>query len=218
MKVGTDGVLLGAWTETENAQNILEIGTSTGLITLMLAQKSYAKITAIEIDKNSFLQSEINVSTSSWKNRISVKHISLQKFANESKENFDLIVCNPPYFENSLKSPIASKNIAKHNDNLTNSELFAGVEKLLTKNGRFCVIFPFLQMEKFISDISEFGFYCNKKMYVRPRKELNIKRVLMEFNRFSGETKESFLAIENNKRHDYTIDYKKLTKEYYLNF
>ena len=100
MKVGTDGVLLGTWTKTNNAKNILDIGTGTALIALMLAQKSDAEIVAIEIDKNSYLQSLSNINESRWANRISAKHISLQNFVAQTQRKFDLIVCNPPYFSN----------------------------------------------------------------------------------------------------------------------
>ncbi|MBT3209051.1 MAG: methyltransferase [Bacteroidetes bacterium] len=218
MKVGTDGVLLGAWTKTNNAKNILDIGTGTALIALMLAQKSDAEIVAIEIDKNSYLQSLSNINESRWANRISAKHISLQNFVAQTQRKFDLIVCNPPYFENSLKSPISERNIARHNQNLSTEELLNGVSKLLTENGRFCVVFPFIQANNLIMKAQEFELFCNEKLHVKPRYNIETKRVLMEFSRKKSKINENFIVIENDKRHDYTLDYKNLTKDYYLKF
>lgn len=118
MKVGTDGVLLGAWTECDNCKDMLDIGTGCGLIALMLAQKSAAFIDAIEIDNTAAIQAADNFKNSKWSNRLTIIHKSLQVHANSTSKKYDLIVSNPPFFENSLKTPLASRNIARHNEHL----------------------------------------------------------------------------------------------------
>ena len=130
MKVGVDGVTLGAWTDVSNVNSILDIGTGSGLIALMLAQRSVAQITATDIQYESYFQAKENVAATVWKDRIGVFQISLQEYLLSTNQKFDLIVCNPPYFINALKSPSTAKTIARHNDSLTQSELILGVHPL----------------------------------------------------------------------------------------
>jgi tRNA1Val (adenine37-N6)-methyltransferase len=116
MKVGVDGVLLGAWADCRNIQFALDVGTGSGLIALMLAQRSDASIHAIDIDENAYQQAEINFNNSPFYNRLSIEQISFQDFS--SSVRYDLIVSNPPYFTHSMKSPDKNRNLARHNDHL----------------------------------------------------------------------------------------------------
>ena len=131
MKVGTDAVLLGSWVQSENARNILDIGTGSGVIALMIAQKSNAQIDAIDVDENAFQQSCENFYSSPWSIRLNCKHKSLQNYTEEHIGKYDLIVTNPPYFHHASKPFIESRLNARHSDLLTFDELLDGVKKLL---------------------------------------------------------------------------------------
>ena len=216
MKVGTDGVLLGAWASVDNPNKILDIGTGTGLISLMLAQRFNANITAIDIDKDSHLQSAENFTNSKWTDILSSENISLQEFAQGCDTKFDLIVSNPPFFVNSLKSNDEKRTKARHTDTLPFSDLVSNVNYLLSTNGVFCVIIPTESDEKFCNIAIQNNLFCSRKTVVRPTSEKKAKRVMLEFSRIKQETIFNELIIEIS-RHIYTKDYIYLTKEFYLN-
>jgi tRNA1Val (adenine37-N6)-methyltransferase len=219
MKVGTDSILLGAWTNVENAERILDIGTGTGVIALMLAQKSNATIDAIEIDRNSYLEAEGNIKNSKWKERINVNNIALQDFIKiTDTKKYDVIVCNPPYFINSLKSKMSERNLARHNISLNYTDLISAVSELISVKGRFYVIIPYIENGIFISEALKYSIYSNKKLYIQPKENSKLKRLLIEFSKVEKPCEENTLIIENEQRHHYTNDYKELTNEYYLSF
>ena len=218
MKVGTDGVLLGAWANAVKSKSILDIGTGTGIIALMLAQRFSANIVAIEIDKNSYIEAEINIENSPWENRIQILHKSLQEYANNNNTKFDCIVSNPPYFINSLKSDSKSKNLARHTDSLSFYELFHFASKLLSASGCFSLIAPFDKKE-FITEIAlNEKMFCNRQLIVKGKADTKAKRILMEFGFHQNKLENKTLVIENELRHDYTKEYIELTKDFYLNF
>lgn len=219
MKVGTDAVLLGSWTECKNAKRILDIGTGSGIITLMLAQRSNAVIDALEIDKSSCEQAEENIKSSPWKDRINVIHSSLQNYLLKSEHQYDLIVSNPPYFIASSKAPDQKRSTARHTDTLPFNDLINGVTKLLTEDGRLCVILPLKEAQVLIDLAKESSLFLNKLTRISGRADKDSeKRWLMEFSKTSQEVKENKLAIEKGERHDYTEEYKELTNEFYLHF
>ena len=220
MKVGTDGVLLGAWTQSSPPpKNILDIGTGTGLIALMMAQKfTNAKIDALEIDHAASKQASINFKSSPWKNRIHSIHQSLQKFCIKTSKKYDLIISNPPYFSTDIKSKNNERNIARFTDSLPFSELLDGVNMLLTKEGSFTTIIPFNTEEEFIVLASKQNIYAQHINYVRGNNNAPIKRSLINFSRkkLNSALKKNELTIENS-RHNYTNAYIKLTKAFYIN-
>ncbi|MBN1462226.1 MAG: methyltransferase [Paludibacteraceae bacterium] len=218
MKVGTDGVLLGAWTDCENAQRILDIGTGTGLLALMLAQRCSAHIVGIDIDQSAVNQAKENIAKSAWKNRITIFHCSFQDFCTTEKNSYDCIISNPPYFENALKSPLEKRTIARHTDKLKLTEILEGSKKLLSKHGSLNLILPYKEGLLLIEEAKEWGFYCRKKTTVFPRENSTAKRILLNFKLEDGLCKESDLTIETDKRHQYTEAYKKLTGDFYLKF
>jgi len=139
MKVGIDGVLLGIWTDVKNASRILDIGTGTGLIALILAQRNKnSTIEAVDIEADAVSQAVENVKNSPWAERIKVQQVSLQEFAGRKNDRFDLIVSNPPYFVNSTKTPLQNRTTARHTDSLTHEELIENAIRLLAPNGRIC--------------------------------------------------------------------------------
>lgn len=226
MKVGTDGVLLGAWTSIkDNPNSILDIGTGTGLIALQLAQRSDAlTIDAIEIDDNAFEQAVENFENSDWGNRLFCYHASLQEFTQEIDEQYDLIVTNPPFYIPTLSStplPKGEKVIsearkkARFYDSLPFENLIDSVSKLLSKNGTFLVIIPFKEEEKFIVLAKKHLLFPNKICRVKGNPQSEIKRSLLEFSFHKDETKIENLIIEI-ERHQYTAAYIALVKDFYL--
>jgi tRNA1Val (adenine37-N6)-methyltransferase len=219
MKVGTDAVLLGAWIIPNGSKNILDIGTGTGVISLMLAQKSSANILAVEIDKESTEQAKLNVSQSNYFSQIQVENVSIQDLAQKSEKKFDLIVTNPPYFIDSYKSIESNRTIARHSDSLPFEELIDSVKKLLDIKGKFCLILPKNEAGIFRKMAEIKGLYLSKLLRIRtkPDKESE-KRHLMQFEFKETEFSESTLVLEENESRNYTQAYKEFTKDYYLNF
>jgi len=214
MKVGTDGVLLGAWANTLFANEILDIGTGTGLIALMLCQKNENSIvTAIEIEKNAFDQAVENIKLSKWQNNISVIHTSIQEFKTQKK--FDLIVSNPPFFNNSFSAKNKSRNIARQTDSLSFEILLKRTASLLSKSGKACFIIPFSEKYIFLKIASNNNLFLNKTLNIKGNIKTKIKRVLMEFSFQETELDENTLAIEIF-RHVYTDDYLDLVQDFYF--
>lgn len=214
-KVGTDGVLLGAVADISGAKSILDIGSGSGLISLMLAQRSEAMITAIEPDSDSYLQTRENADGSKWKDRLKVVHTDLQSFNPDGK--FDLIITNPPYFSGSLKNPDPRKSAARHNDSLTSDKLLKGVMRLINDNGRFQLIMPYVEGNIFIAEANRYDLYCNEIVKIKPLPSAEIRRLILTFGRVRKKPVEKFLTIEHG-RHLYTDDYINLTKDFYLKF
>ncbi len=216
-KVGTDGVLLGASADVLNRKRILDVGAGTGLISIMLAQRSDAEIVSLEPDYESFLQAEENVANCKWKSRIKVINSDLQTYKTEGKK-FDLIVSNPPFFSNSLKNPDPRKSSARHNDSLSSADLLTGVARLLNDDGIFQLIMPYVEGMIFIAEAQEYGLYCNNILKIKPLLTAEVRRLIMIFSRERLKLTEKFLTIERGERHEFTDDYKALTKDFYLKF
>lgn len=216
MKVGTDGVLLGSWVSIQNAGRILDIGTGTGLIALMLAQRSNAIIDAIDIDKEATLQATENSKNSPFDQRIHIFNNSLAEHSN-TQNKYDLIVSNPPFFSNSLKSPDDKKNQARHTDSLTPEELIDYSSGLLTEHGRIAFILPFTEKDAIDSIVRENQLYITRQTIVFPTPSSVPKRILTEVSAtYQQEAITNKLVIEI-KRHQYTEEYIRLTKAFYLN-
>jgi tRNA1Val (adenine37-N6)-methyltransferase len=216
-KVGTDGVLLGACTDIINIRSALEIGSGTGLISLMLAQRCEADITTIEPDYESFIQTCENVRRSPWQTRIKVINTDLQSF-DPGSEKFDLIVTNPPFFNDSLKSPDPRKSAARHNDSLTSVEILESVSKFLEEDGHLQLIMPYVEGNIFIAQAFKYGLFCNSILKIKPLPTAEIRRMILKFSRIQEKPVESFLTIEHGKRHEFTQEYINLTKDFYLKF
>lgn len=217
MKVGIDGVLLGAWAPVDSSANrILDVGTGSGLIALMLAQRSNAMIDAIDLDEGAVRQTGINVAASDWNNRIRVHHQSLQNFAETQTKVYDLIVSNPPFFISSLKAPDEARTIARHADTLTHEELLKYASELLKKTGRMCVILPVNEGLRCVESAWKFGLYCHQCVHVYPKPKSEPKRLLLEFGFTARETQLSSIEIETAERHQYSAAFTALAKDFYL--
>lgn len=217
MKVGTDGVLLGAWTEIPSTGKILDIGSGTGLIALMLAQRNQnIHITAIEIDKNAALEATLNVKNSNWNHRIEVIETAFQTFARQHASKFDLIVSNPPFFNTSKPSPDKARNMARQTSQLPLNELFSFSNKLLTPDGKLSLILPY----ELLNQTKQMGEACElfpkKITMVKPTPEKPPHRFLAQFTHEKKEPEVDEIVIESNGRHQYSKEYKQLTADFYL--
>lgn len=223
MKVGTDGILLGAWADGDRPRHILDIGCGSGLIALMLAQRyPAAKIDAVDIDSGACHQAGENFCDSPWNERLRVSHADIRDFAANSDHihRYSLIVSNPPWFQDSLKSGDAARDRARHADTLMSRELLRAVDTLLAVDGRFSVILPADLSPEFLLLASREGFHCHRACSVRPKADLTPKRCLMELRRTEHPKglEPTELIVENDERHDYTQAFRELTREFYLRF
>ncbi len=214
-KVGTDSFLLGAWTHIGNARQILDIGTGTGILSLMAAQRSQAEVTAIEIEKEAFEQAQENFNNSPWADRLSIQNVSLQKFSS-NKKKYDVIICNPPFFQNSLISPDAKRTLARHMDILTLSDIVFYAEKNLEKGGIVSLILPIEQLSYLLDFLNANSWFAYRitKVYPKPGKKAH--RTLIEFGKLKRGLELDELTIETEKRHVYTQKCYELLKEFYL--
>lgn len=218
MKVGTDGVLLGAWTPIENNPfSVLDIGTGTGIIALMLAQRSGAEqIDALEIDEEGYEQATDNFENSPWNDRLFCFHAGLDEFVEEPEDEYDLIVSNPPFFSEDYKSDNEQRDLARFQDAMPFDELIEAADLLLSENGIFSVIIPFKEEEKFLALANEYELYPLKITRVKGTPASEIKRSLLAFSRNEITdflVNELIIEIE---RHIYTPEYIALTKDFYL--
>ena len=220
MKVGTDGVLLGAWCSLENFPNtILDIGSGTGVISLMLAQRSDAiLIDAVEVDDYAYEQSVENFEISDWGDRLYCYNSTFQEFykqITEEEQTYDLIVSNPPFYSDDFQTESDARNKARFTSSLSFNELIIGVSNILSQNGTFTTIIPFKEESSFISLADRNNLLLNKICRVRGNNTSEIKRSLLTFSFHKKEITIDSLIIENS-RHQYTDDYIKLTKDFYF--
>lgn len=217
MKVGTDGVLLGAWVVVDfNPNSVLDIGTGTGLIALMMAQRTDAEIIdAIELDDAAFEQAFENFEKSIWNDRLYAYHTALQKFAKQIDETYDLIISNPPFFQENHQIKSEKRTIARHHATLTYADLLQGVAKLLSKIGQCAFIIPFADELTFLDLALKNGLYPQRITRVKGNEISQIKRSLLQFSLTKTQPVIDELVIEIS-RHHYSEAYKNLVKDFYL--
>lgn len=217
MKIGTDGVLLGAWTPLiNNPYNVLDIGAGTGILSLMLAQRSNAEqIDAIEIDEDAYEQCVENFEASPWGDKLFCFHAGLDEFVDEPEDEYDLIISNPPFYTDDYKSDNTSRDLARFEDALPFEELIEAAALLLSDNGIFSVIIPYKEEERFVSMCKELDLFPLKITRVKGTPTSEIKRSLLAFCRMEQTSLIDELVIEIS-RHNYTSEYIELTKDFYL--
>ncbi len=217
MKIGTDSVLLGAWTSINNNPfSILDIGAGTGILSLMLAQRCSAEqIDAIEIDDDAYEQCVENFEQSPWSDRLFCYHASLEEFVDEIEDQYDLIISNPPFYSDTYKSENKQRDLARFSDAMPFRHLVESVSKLLSKEGSFSVIIPYSQEKDFMVLASKEHLFPKRILRVKGSPSSEIKRSLIEFSFNEIEAEVSELIIET-ARHQYTEAYINLTKDFYL--
>ncbi len=216
MKIGTDGTLLGAWVDVKKANEILDIGTGTGVIALMTAQRNQeAIVTAIEINEDAIIDASFNIQKSPWSERVGLKNTSLQAFKTEKK--YDVIVSNPPFFENSLRSNSTNRNNARHTDSLHYTDILEFAQTHLNPNGIVAMILPVENAEQCLLESVNYGLSLKRKTWVKPVPHKPAHRIVFELtNEGVQNPLENELIVETGKRHDYTEDYIELTNAFYI--
>ena len=218
MKVGTDGVLLGAWCSCANARRVLDVGTGTGLIAMMVAQRSEAQVSAVEIDSSACIDAVGNFGNSPWADRIELFNLPVQEFADDCQDRFDLIVSNPPFFSNSLKAPSAGRALARHDDTLPVADLFSCSVRLLNDNGRLSVIIPADRLDDYDSEAALHGLRPVRRAMVRPNPSLPFHRAMVEYGYGDSFTTDEIITIETDEHGVYSSEYIALTRDFYLKF
>ena len=204
LKVGMDGVMLGSW--AQGGKRILDIGTGTGLLALMMAQRyPNADVVAIDIDEGAIEQARINVANSSFSSRITIKKESVQ----QHEGVYDAIVCNPPYFSDSLKAPDQQRNIARHTDTLTYAELMQAAYRMLSDEGEFSVVVPFDYKQKMEDEATFVGFFPHHILGIRTVEKKPSKRYLLSFIKHPIEKDFNIITVGDD-------EYQKMTENFYL--
>jgi tRNA1Val (adenine37-N6)-methyltransferase len=218
MKIGTDSVLLGSWCPIDNNPNsILDVGAGTGILSLMLAQRTNAdQIDALEIDEEAYEQCVENFENSPWADRLFCFHAGLDEFVEDPEDEYDIIISNPPFYAEDFKTDNSQRDLARFQDALPFEELIEAADLLLSENGIFAVIIPYKEEEKFIDLCAEFELYPVKVTRVKGSHKTPIVRSLLAFKRYElSVLLADELVIEIN-RHEYTDVYINLTKDFYL--
>lgn len=217
MKIGTDAVLLGAWTSLKNKPfSVLDIGAGTGVLSLMMAQRSAAQnIDALEIDAEAYEQCTANFENSPWGDRLFCYHASLLEFVEEIEDTYNLIICNPPFYSEDFKTDSKARDLARFNDAMPFEHLVYAASNLLSKTGLFSVVIPYKEELNFIALALKVGLFPNRICHVKGRTDTEIKRSLLEFSFQKHKIKTEQLIIET-ERHKYTQNYTNLTKDFYL--
>jgi tRNA1Val (adenine37-N6)-methyltransferase len=218
MKIGTDGVLLGAWCPSENNPNsILDIGAGTGILSLMLAQRTNAEqIDAIEIEENAYEQCVENFENSPWSDRLFCYHADLNEFMDDPEDEYDLIISNPPFYSEDFKPENNARDLARFEDAMPFEHLVEAADLLLSENGIFAVIIPFKEEERFFNLCEEVDLYPIKVTRVRGSAKTPIVRSLLAFKRYELPVLAANELIIEINRHQYTDEYIELTKDFYL--
>ena len=218
MKVNTDAVLLGSWSQIKTAKHILDIGTGSGIIAIMLTQRSKARVDALDIHSASCKDAAKNIENCPWRDRLNIYNLSFSDFLSVYKKKYDLVVSNPPFHNNSLKSPSEKVNLAKHTTVFMLSELIIGVKKILNPSGRFCIILPYSEYQNFKQLAGKEGLFSLTECIVLPKSDKPANRVLIEFGlKPPVNIKWSEIIIRESSK-VYHESYINLTKDFYLHF
>jgi tRNA1Val (adenine37-N6)-methyltransferase len=218
MKIGTDGILIGAWVNISKKFKALDIGSGTGIISIMLCQRNLnLDLDSIELSPSAIMDAKINIENCDWSDRIKLFHQDLKDFHPDS--NYDLIVSNPPYFKGSLQPSNSERSKARHQNDLKLEDILKFSKQNLTKDGSLNIILPFEQKKEAKEFAKKYSLNSIRECAVFPKPDKAPHRILIEFSRSENKQmiKES-LVIEKAGRHNYSEDYKKLTREFYTIF
>lgn len=218
MRVGTDAVLLGVAARVEKAEHVLDVGTGCGVITLVMAQKTAARITAIDIDRQSVGEAEKNFAASPWAQRLKAVHNALQSHLKGLRSRYDVIVSNPPFFQDSLRAPDKVRSQARHNDALSYEELAGESSRLLTTRGALWVILPINESRKFEKIAGNYGLFLKYELLIHPKPGREPNRRITGFVTSAEEHAEKDELIIRQENNEFTRAYKKFISDYYLHF
>jgi tRNA1Val (adenine37-N6)-methyltransferase len=216
LKVSTDSCILGAWfaSMSFSPEKILDIGSGTGLLMLMLAQKKSGIIKGIEIEPGCFRQSLENIANSPWHDRCSVLHGDVRVYP--FMESFDFIISNPPFYENQLEAGEIKKDMAKHSSHLNLSDLFKTVNTLLTPRGKFGLLLPYSRREESLKMAERFSLHCSHELHIKQTRQHDYFRVILQFEREKDQQKGKGDMVIRENDGSYTSFFTDLLKDYYL--
>lgn len=218
MKVGTDGVLLAAWVDVHGASSILDIGTGSGVMALILAQRaSKAEVHGVEIDPVAARQAAENMAASPWPDRLRTFAISIQDFARQCQQQYDLIVSNPPFFSGGTFSDNNDRMAVRHTIKLPHGDLLSAVRKLLAPTGRFAVILPHLEGLRFKELANSYHLFCTRMTEVHSLPDKPIERLLLQFEPHVRPLQTDRLIIHTDSSLKFSEEYVRLTRDFYLN-
>lgn len=218
MRVGTDAVLFAQWVDVASSDNALDIGTGSGIIPLILAQKGVGSVDAVELDSDSYEEANLNFSISVYSDRLSVVQIDVRDYAANNEKKYDLIVSNPPFYASDVKPIKEKKVMARHVSTLSFKDLLVAAKKMMKEDARFALVLPFYESRLFIKEAESLGFYLQKEFLISPIEGKEPNRVNMQFVLNEVESVETVLFTIRNKDYSYTDEYKEFLKDFYLDF
>ena len=218
MRVGTDAVLFAQWVDVMSSDNALDIGTGSGIIPLILAQKGVGSVDAVELDSDSYEEANLNFSISVYSDRLSVVQNDVRDYAANNEKKYDLIVSNPPFYASDVKPIKEKKVMARHVSTLSFKDLLVAAKKMMKEDARFALVLPFYESRLFIKEAENLGFYLQKEFLISPIEGKEPNRVNMQFVLNEVESVETVLFTIRNKDYSYTDEYKEFLKEFYLDF
>jgi tRNA1Val (adenine37-N6)-methyltransferase len=218
MRVGTDAVLFAQWVDVMSSDNALDIGTGSGIIPLILAQKGVGSVDAVELDSDSYEEANLNFSISVYSDRLSVVQNDVRDYAANNEKKYDLIVSNPPFYASDVKPIKEKKVMARHVSTLSFKDLLVAAKKMMKEDARFALVLPFYESRLFIKEAESLGFYLQKEFLISPIEGKEPNRVNMQFVLNEVESVETVLFTIRNKDYSYTDEYKEFLKDFYLDF
>ena len=218
MRVGTDAVLFAQWVEVMTSDNALDVGTGSGVIPLILAQKGVGSVDAVELDSDSYEEANLNFNISVYSDKLSVVQSDVRTYADDIEKKYDLIVSNPPYYASDVKPIKEKKVMARHVSTLSFRDLLVAAKKMMKEDARFALVLPFYESRLFIKEAESLGFYLQKEFMISPIEGKDPNRVNMQFVLNKVEKVETELFTIRNKDYSYTEEYKEFLKDFYLDF
>ena len=218
MRIGTDAVLFAQWVPIFESDNVLDVGTGSGIIPMILSQKNANSVDAVELDSDSYEEAKLNFSISVWSDKLNVFNKDVRIFADEVNKKYDLIVSNPPYYASDVKPIKEKKVMARHVSTLSFRDLLFSAKKMMKENSRFALVLPFYESRLFIKEAEQLGFYLQKEMHIIPIEGKDANRVNMQFVLNEVNKLETEYFTIRNKDYSYTEEYKTFLKDYYLDF
>ena len=218
MRVGTDAVLFAQWVDVTSSDNALDIGTGSGIIPLILAQKGVGAVDAVELDSDSYEEANLNFNISVYSEKLCVVQNDVRDYADKNEKKYNLIVSNPPFYASDVKPIKEKKVMARHVSTLSFKDLLIAAKKMMKENARFALVLPFYESRLFIKEAESLGFYLQKEFLISPIEGKDPNRVNMQFVLNKVENVETELFTIRNKDYSYTEEYKEFLKDFYLDF
>lgn len=218
MRIGTDAVLFAQWVGVSSSDDVLDVGTGSGIIPMILSQKGANSIDAVELDADSCEEAKLNFSISAYSEKLNVFNKDVRIFADETAGRYDLIVSNPPYYASDVKPVREKKVMARHVSTLSFKDLLLSAKKMMKADSRFALVLPFFESRLFINEAEQQGFHLQKEMRIIPVEGKDANRVNMQFVLDEVDAEEVEYFTIRNRDYSYTNQYKDFLKDYYLDF